>query len=86
MADKNQLLKEINDNSFAVNDTVLYLDNHPEDAQALKYFQECREKRKQAMQQFEAEYYPLTVDCVNADNAAHWSWGDAPAPWEGGCC
>lgn len=95
MPDKAQLLKEINESSFAVNDITLYLDTHPQDMDALQFFQTHRAKRKAAMQEFESNFYPLTVDCIenlnppsstdsNYSGTTHWTWSDGPAPWEGG--
>ena len=97
MPDKATLLKEINEVSFAVNDLTLYLDTHPTDTEALQHFHQFIERRKNALQEFEAHYYPLTVDCIRAENerqankdtkyggTSHWTWADGPAPWEGGC-
>lgn len=83
MADKVQLLNEIYDTSFAINDLTLYLDTHPDDTQALAEFHQLKGRRKAAMSTFEQEYYPLTVDCIsNSKNG--WTWGDTPAPWKGG--
>lgn len=83
MADKTQLLNEIYDTSFAVNDLTLYLDTHPEDKQALIAFDQLKNRRKTALSAFEHDFYPLTVDCVS-ENKSEWAWGSAPAPWKGG--
>lgn len=83
MADKAQLLNEIYDTSFALNDLTLYLDTHPEDAQALSEFHQLKNRRKTAMSAFEQDYYPLTVDCISGGKNG-WTWGDTPAPWKGG--
>lgn len=83
MDDKTKLLGEIYETSFAVNDLTLYLDTHPEDAQALAEFQAMHARRKTAMQTFEKKYYPLTVDCMSGSKDG-WTWGSAPAPWQGG--
>lgn len=83
MENKTQLLNEIYENSFAINDLTLYLDTHPNDVDALAQFQEAKKRRKAAMSTFEQEYYPLTTDCIS-DNTNGWTWGDAPAPWIGG--
>lgn len=97
MPDKNTLLKEVTEVSFAVNDLTLYLDTHPTDAEALKYFHECMAKRKKALKDFEENFYPLTVDCIQAENeqksgsdtqyggTSHWTWVDGEPPWIGGC-
>ncbi|MDR0294520.1 MAG: spore coat protein CotJB [Oscillospiraceae bacterium] len=82
MADKTQLLNEIYDTSFAINDLTLYLDTHPDDARALAEFHQLKRRRKTAMSSFEQEFYPLTVDCAS-DRENRWTWGDTPAPWKG---
>lgn len=96
MADRNQLLKEINEVSFAVNDLTLYLDTHPLEQEALDMFSENMKKRKQLLSTYAAEFEPLTTDCVCPDTnnktesntkypgQRHFTWGDGPLPWEGG--
>lgn len=83
MEDKNKLLNEIYETSFAVNELTLYLDTHPDDAQALAQFHEVMQRRKAALESFAQNFYPLTVDCVNNQKSG-WTWGEAPAPWQGG--
>lgn len=83
MIDKNKLLKQIYEVSFAVNDMTLYLDTHPNDSNALATFRVLKEQRKTALTAFEESYYPLTIDCMT-DDENNWTWGEAPAPWLGG--
>lgn len=96
MSTRQELLKEINEASFAVNDITLYLDTHPTDEQALAYFTEMMGKRKAAMKEYESQFEPLIIDCVNPNTnnstqseteyagKTHWTWADGPLPWEGG--
>lgn len=96
MESRHDMLCKISEVSFALNDLNLYLDTHPTDASALTLFQQYHGERKSLMQQFEAEYEPLTIDCVNIDhsehvhtdcqypNQKHFHWVDGPLPWEGG--
>lgn len=96
MADRMQLLKEINEVSFIVNDLTLYLDTHPTDAEALKSFSEAENKRKELLKTYAGEFEPLTMDCVCPDTnnksdsltsypgQKHFTWTDGPMPWEGG--
>ena len=46
---RRDLLHWINVISFAVNDTTLFLDTHPDDREALAFFDECQEKRNRAL-------------------------------------
>lgn len=74
MENKDALLKEIFESSFAVNDLTLYLDTHPEDTQALAEFQTCLDRRKKAMAKYAENFEPLTVDCL-ANPAAVYAGG-----------
>ena len=53
---RRDLLHWINVISFAVNDTTLFLDTHPDDREALAFFDECQEKRNRALKEY-AKYY-----------------------------
>lgn len=62
--------------SFAADDALLYLDTHPQDAQAAEYYQKCLEKKKQLQQQ-------IACGCCCSD---HFAWEEKPLVWEGGHC
>ncbi len=81
---KKELFNWINTASFAAYDMALYLDTHPDDPQALSYFQKYEQMRRQALSTYAAQYGPLNLDSVN--NEDHWSWATQPWPWEGGYC
>ena len=51
MPDRKQMLKEINEVSFVVNDLNLFLDTHPLDENALQSFSQAMEKRKQLLKE-----------------------------------
>lgn len=82
---KQQLLKWIDLVSFAVTDCTLYLDTHPEDADALAYFREYSRLRNQALEDYARMYEPLTLDTAMV-SGNHWEWIHNPWPWEGGAC
>lgn len=96
MADRIQLLKQINEVSFTVDDLTLYLDTHPLDEKALDYCSQMMAQRKQLLKTFADEFEPLTRNCVcpETNNKSqgntkypgqkHWTWSDGPLPWEGG--
>lgn len=81
-----QLLKEIQEISFTVNDLTLYLDTHPSDAVAFNAFSQANLKRKEFMQKFALEFEPLTTDCISPDSSqktnCHFPWSDGPLPWD----
>lgn len=77
-----KLLRFIDEVSFAVTDIGLYLDTHPCDKCALKYYAKYRELRNEAMKEYARNYGPLLVDDVDSD--CYWTWIENPWPWKGG--
>lgn len=96
MPDRMELLQQINEVSFVVNDLTLYLDTHPVDADALDEFKRAAQKRRELLKTYAEYFEPLTMNCVcpetnnqTGSNTAyagqkHWTWSDGPMPWEGG--
>ncbi|MBR0409726.1 MAG: spore coat protein CotJB [Eubacterium sp.] len=83
--EKQNLLYYINVVSFAALDASLYLDSHPDDEEALEYFNHYNEARQQATEEYSARFGPLCLDKVTAA-ADQWKWATQPWPWEGGGC
>lgn len=79
-----QLLQWIDEVSFAVTDILLFLDTHPDDADAIAYFNYYNAERQKALDLYASQYTPLTVDTISECN--HWYWVTDPWPWEGGNC
>ena len=98
MIDQKNLLKQITEVSFTVNDLNLYLDTHPLDENALNAFKESMTQRKQLLQTYADNFEPLTMNCICPDtnnktktntkypDQRHFTWSDGPLPWEGGAC
>ena len=83
---RKDLLNKINVVSFAVDDVKLFLNTHPCDAEALAFFHEYSNLRKQAMHEYAKYYGPLTVDTTVESCCDRWNWINEPWPWqEGGC-
>ena len=78
--EQHQLLMYIDQISFALDDTVLFLDTHPCDTEALAYYQELKEERKMAMEKYASKFGPLQNDNVKC--GCSWSWVETPWPWE----
>ena len=77
---RDDLLKVINEVSFAMYDCCLFLDTHPMDSCALDYFQKMKKKRKAAMDIYTRKFGPLVLDY--AGDGCTWDWGQEPLPWE----
>lgn len=75
-------LQQINEVSFAVNDMLLYLDTHPKDQKALRYFSDISDRRNQLMAEYAEKYGPLTIDSAAVSSENAWKWSQQPFPWE----
>lgn len=84
---KSILLKTLNEVSFAISDILLYLDTHPFDKEALCFFHENEQRRKELMKLYTRFYGPLTIDYMADSDSDKWLWEQQPFPWEkeGGC-
>ncbi|MGN0158640.1 MAG: spore coat protein CotJB [Brotaphodocola sp.] len=94
MTDRSQLLKQIQEVSFTLDDLTLYLDTHPLDADALNTFSDMQKCRKELLQNYARDFEPLTRDCVCPDTnnetntlckypgQKHFTWSDGPLPWD----
>lgn len=78
-----QLLRQIYETSFAMDDVILYLDTHPTDIDALNYYHYVTAMRKDAMKAYANQCGPLMPDQVMCSQ--DWSWISDKWPWEGEC-
>ncbi len=76
--DQASLTRRLQAIDFAIQDTVLYLDAYPDDADALDYYRSLIEARAGLLAARSKEM-PLTVyDNTGTD----WDWVKAPWPWQ----
>ena len=68
---------------FALDEVTLFLDTHPDHAEALEHYCRLKQQYAQAVKDYEMTCAPLTIDRVHNDN--DWKWVKTPWPWEGGC-
>lgn len=78
-----EMLRKIDAVSLAMQDTVLFLDTHPVDGEALAFFDECSKMRNEYLEAYAKEYGPLIIDDVTTSDADYWNWINQPWPWEG---
>ncbi len=76
----NTPLNELSALQFAVTELGLYLDTHPEDAEALALFREYAERTMEARAAYEERFGPLLMQ--NAGEKGCWDWICDPWPWE----
>ena len=79
--DKCSLMNSIYEIGFSLDDTILYLDTHPKDREALDYYHKLRKEYKELVKIFTINYGPLSANDVVNDN--YFTWVNRPMPWEG---
>lgn len=78
--DRQKKLYEIQKNGFAAHDINLYLDTHPDDANAIMLYKRYLDKEKQLTSEFEKKYGPIELSDGMFD-MSKWSWINEPWPW-----
>ena len=77
---KEKLMRQIQEVSFALVDTNLFLDSHPDCQLALDFFKDMQVKYAQLTADYELSYGPLTAFDTNTSEG--WSWVQGTWPWE----
>ncbi len=80
MNQREKMLKELQEYSFALTEVNLFLDSHPNDQNALDYYHQNRVAYQHALSEYESQFGPMTITGVECTNA--WTWVDTPWPWE----
>ncbi len=82
-----ELMDIITKVSFAMDDTRLFLDTHPDCKEALEYFQKMSRIRHEAIREYTERFGQLIS--YHYDDCNSWNWNSAPLPWnlnkKGGC-
>lgn len=84
MADMNQneLLKRIQMYDFLIVEARLFLDTHPDNKQAIDYFNKYLGMKKELQAQYNEKYGPISDNDMSDPNK--WRWALDPWPWEMG--
>lgn len=77
-----ELFGQIQTVSFAMDDLRLFLDTHPDNAEALALYSQYGEQRHSLIAQYTKTYGPINSYYVVNDGS--WSWVDEPMPCNGG--
>lgn len=80
---KEQLFRIIMESSFALDDTILFLDTHPDNREALDFYHHYKKIYDEAMEEYQECYGPINSKSVDQTN--YWTWVKTPWPWEGEC-
>ena len=76
---RDELMKRIQELSFAKVETELFLDTHPECKAALDYYKGVTEELDMAMTEYQNKYGPIVAEASMGDR---WAWIDGAWPWQ----
>lgn len=77
---RRELFEQIGAISFALDDLRLYLDTHPDCAEALALFTEYQKQRHDLIASYTSQFGPIDSYYVDTENG--WSWINEPMPWK----
>lgn len=78
--DRAQAMRRVQITSFALLEAALYLDAHPDDTDALDYYNKYRQLLERAEKEYEMNFGPLHIR--NSDGELCWEWVSQPWPWQ----
>jgi len=70
--------------SFVLYETALYLDTHPDCRPALEYFNRYNTRLRELKEKYQSRYGSLTI-FGQKDCSDQWQWVKTPWPWEYDC-
>lgn len=78
------LLHKISTAQFAAWELHIYLDTHPNDADARRRYKEYEDQARRLVDEYQSKYGPLYPQDTMGDTS--WDWIDSPWPWETEVC
>ena len=79
--EKENALYKIQEMAFAAHDINLYLDTHPNDANAIRLYNEYNMQEKRLNDEYERKYGPIDLSDNEGLSMTPWSWIKEPWPW-----
>ena len=67
-------METIGQSAFAAYDTLLYMDTHPQDQEAMAYYHKQAGIRREAMEEYARRFGPLTMDLIDETDCHSWEW------------
>ena len=77
-SNQQQMLMQIRELKFSVNDLALYLDTLPCYKIAIRLHNEYSNQLRNLTDEYQRKFGPLTIECP----CNKWRWIDLPWPWE----
>lgn len=79
---REMLLNELTSLDFIAVDMGLYLNTHPDEAEAIAAYNKVIAAADAVRTKYEAEFGPLCSFRSYAENRKNWQWKNDPWPWQ----
>jgi len=87
MRSREELMDILTKVSFAMDDTRLFLNTHPNCKEAMEYFHKMQRIRHEIMKELTERFGPISS--YHVAECDEWQWNNLPHPWlskkKGGC-
>jgi len=80
--ERERMLHDVNKYNFALHEIRMYLDNFPDDQEAISVFANFHRNYIKAKNDYEMRFGALDIEAPNLD-VAPWNWTVGSWPWEG---
>lgn len=81
--ERQKALLEVQMYGFVAHEINLYLDIYPQNQRMIDLYNTYAKKTKEAQENFEKKYGPLSV--IDSSNQVPFEWVEGPWPWEYQC-
>lgn len=81
--EREKMMSKVRELAFTVHELNLFLNSHPDNRMALKYFRKYNDELKKMTAMYEEAFGPLTAK--SDTNCEEWIWINRPWPWENTC-
>ncbi len=78
--DQKRCMQNIYELGFVITESILYLDTHPDDTEAIEYYSQMRDEFLKMMDYYAENFGPLNYFNIQSKN--YWTWVSTPMPWE----
>ncbi len=79
--ERQSALYKLQEMAFAAHDINLYLDTHPNDANAIRLYNEYNKQEQMLNNEYERKYGPVDLSDNEGLSMTPWSWINEPWPW-----
>lgn len=78
--EKKRLLDKIRRYAFALDESRLFLDSHPDCEEAVEFFKKHLKLYEDAVEEYQEKFAPVSAS--GAVRNGKWAWNTTPWPWE----